>query len=58
MSMAELQVTNLTAKLLAVNPKLGPRDLIRLIVDTGERSADGRRHLMHPQRAVARAKAP
>jgi hypothetical protein len=55
-SMASPQVTNLAAKLLAVNPKLKPQDLIRLIVDTGERSADGRRHLMHPKKAVERAK--
>ncbi len=57
-SMASPQVTNLAAKLLAVNPKLKPQDLIRLIVDTGERSADGRRHLMHPKKALERAKAP
>jgi subtilisin family serine protease len=55
-SMASPQVTNLAAKMLAVNPKLKPQDLIRLIVDTGERSADGRRHLMHPKKAVERAK--
>jgi subtilisin family serine protease len=56
-SMASPQVTNLAAKMLAVNPKLKPQDLIRLIVDTGERSADGRRHLMNPKKAVERAKA-
>jgi len=53
-----IKVTNLAAQLLAVNPRLKPQDQIRLIVDTGERSADGRRHLMHPKKAMERAMAP
>jgi Subtilase family len=56
-SMAAPQVANLAAKMLAVNPALNPADLIRIIVDTGERSADGRRNLMHPGKALAAAKA-
>ena len=56
-SMASPQVANLAAKMLAVNPALTPVDVIRLIVDTGERSADGRRNLMNPQKAVAAARA-
>ena len=54
-SMAAPQVTNLAAKLLAVNPKLTPPDLVRLIASTAETSADGRRHLMHPKKAVEAA---
>lgn len=54
-SMAAPQVTNLAAKLLAVNPKLTPPELARLIVDSGDRSADGRRNLMNPKRALAAA---
>jgi subtilisin family serine protease len=52
-SMASPQVANLAAKLLAVKPGLTPVELIRLIVDTAERSADGRRVLINPRRAMA-----
>lgn len=54
-SMAAPQVANLAAKLLAVNPKLTPADLVRIIVDSAERSDDGRRHLVHPKKALAAA---
>jgi subtilisin family serine protease len=54
-SMAAPQVANLAAKLLAVNPKLTPVALAKLIVDTGDRSADGRRNLMNPKKALAAA---
>jgi subtilisin family serine protease len=54
-SMAAPQVTNLAAKLLAVNPKLTPTDLVRIIVETADNTADGRRHLMNPKKAVAAA---
>jgi hypothetical protein len=56
-SMASPQVANLAAKMLAVNPKLKPTDLIKLIVDTAERTADGRRNLMDAKKAVAAAAA-
>ena len=56
-SMASPQVASLAAKLLAVNPKLTPPQLIKLIVETADRTADGRRNLLHPQKAVAAAKA-
>jgi subtilisin family serine protease len=56
-SMAAPQVANLAAKLLAVNPALKPPELIRIIVETGERSADGRRNLMHPKKALEAARA-
>ena len=56
-SMSAPQVTNLAAKLLAVNPKLTSGDLIRIIVDTADRSADGRRNLINPKKAIAAASA-
>ena len=54
-SMAAPQVTNLAAKLLAVNPKLKPQDVIKLIVDTAERTPDGRRNLINPAKALEAA---
>jgi subtilisin family serine protease len=54
-SMAAPQVTNLAAKLLAINPKLKPQDLIKLIVDTAERTSDGRRNLINPKKALEAA---
>lgn len=56
-SMAAPQVSNLAAKLLAVNPALTPGALIEVITGTAERSADGRRMLMHPQKALAAVRA-
>ncbi|HEY3635044.1 MAG TPA: S8 family serine peptidase [Caldimonas sp.] len=56
-SMASPEVANLAGKLLAVNPKLTPTELIRIIVDTADRSADGRRNLVNPKRALAAARA-
>ena len=55
--MASPQVANLAAKLLVVNPKLKPAELIDIIVKTAERSADGRRNLIHPKKALAAAQA-
>ena len=56
-SMAAPQVANLAAKLLAVNPTLTPQALIEVIAGTAERSADGRRVLMHPKKALAAVQA-
>ena len=56
-SMASPQVANLAGKLLAVNPKLSTAEVIRIIVDTADRSADGRRVLMNPKKAIAAARA-
>ena len=56
-SMAAPQVANLAAKLLALNPTLTPAALIGMITGTAERSADGRRILMHPRNALAAAQA-
>lgn len=56
-SMASPQVANLAGKILAVNPALKPAEVIQLIVSTAEKTADGRRVLIHPARAVAAAEA-
>lgn len=56
-SMASPQVANLAAKMLAVNPKLTPPELAKTIVETAEKTADGRRVLIHPAKAVAAAQA-
>ena len=56
-SMAAPQVTNLAAKLLAVDPKLTPPELVKLMADTADRTADGRRVLIDPKKAVAAAQA-
>jgi hypothetical protein len=55
-SMAAPQVTNLAAKLLTVNPKLTPPELAKIIVETGDRSPDGRRNLVNPKKALEAAK--
>jgi len=51
-SMAAPQVTNLAAKLLAIDPELSPSKVIDLIRRGSDTSQDGRRHLMNPQRSV------
>jgi subtilisin family serine protease len=56
-SMAAPQVTNLAAKMLAINPKLTPPEVIALIRETAEKTADGRRTLIFPAKAVAAATA-
>lgn len=57
-SMASPNVVNLAAKILAVNPALKPPDVIRIIRDTADATADGRRHLINPKKAIAVAPAP
>jgi subtilisin family serine protease len=52
-SMASPEVANLAAKILTVNPRLKPPQVIELIVRTAEKTADGRRTLVDPARAVA-----
>ena len=56
-SMASPQVAGLAAKMLAVNPKLKPAEIIAIIEKTVEKTADGRRLLVHPAKAVAAAQA-
>jgi hypothetical protein len=52
-SMASPNTVNLAAKLLALDPKLTPPEVIKLIVDGATPSPDGRRHNIDPQRSVA-----
>jgi subtilisin family serine protease len=52
-SMASPNVVNLAAKLFALDPKLRPADVIRLIRDGATTTPDGRRHLIDPKRSIA-----
>jgi hypothetical protein len=54
-SMAAPEVTNLAAKILAVRPGLSPTDVVKLIVETSDKTEDGRRVLINPKKAVALA---
>ena len=56
-SMSAPQVTNLAAKMLAVNPGLTPPDVIRIIRETADKTADGRRVLVNPKKAIAAVEA-
>jgi subtilisin family serine protease len=56
-SMSSPQVANLAAKILAVNPKLKPPEVIAIITQTAEKTSDGRRTLINPAKAVAAAQA-
>jgi subtilisin family serine protease len=51
-SMASPQVANLAGKLLAVNPRLTPAQVIEFIVSTADKTADGRRALVNPANAL------
>ena len=53
-SMASPQVANLAAKMLAVDPRLTPPQVIAVIRATATPSADGRRKLIDPKKALAR----
>ena len=54
-SMASPQVTNLAGKILAVNPALKPGDVIDIIRSTADKTADGRRTLINPKKALGAA---
>ena len=56
-SMASPQVAGLAGKLLAINPKLKPIDVIALIERTADKTADGRRTLVNPKKAIVAASA-
>ncbi|MFY9727261.1 MAG: S8 family serine peptidase [Bryobacteraceae bacterium] len=56
-SMASPNVANLAAKILVVNPKLTPPQVIDIIRQTAEKTADGRRNLIDPKKAIAAAQA-
>jgi subtilisin family serine protease len=51
-SMASPNVTNLAAKLFALDPSLTPAQAIDLIKQGATASEDGRRHLVNPKRSV------
>ena len=55
--MASPQVVNLAAKILAVKPNLTPPQVIALIRDTADKTADWRRTLINPKKALAAAEA-
>jgi subtilisin family serine protease len=54
-SMASPQIAGLAGKMLALNPKLTPTELIAKIVSTAEKTADGRRTLVNPKKAMVAA---
>ena len=54
-SMSAPQVTNLAAKIMAVNPALPALEVIDIVKRTAEKTADGRRTLIHPANAMAAA---
>jgi subtilisin family serine protease len=56
-SMASPQVVNLAAKILTVNPKLSPTQVIALIRDNADTTPDGRRTLINPKKTLAAAQA-
>jgi subtilisin family serine protease len=57
-SVASPNVANLAAKIIAVNPKLNPAQVIEIIRDTADKTADGRRNLINPKKAIEAALAP
>jgi subtilisin family serine protease len=54
--MASPQVVNLAAKIIVVNPKLTPVQVIALIRDNADKTPDGRRTLINPKKTLAAAK--
>lgn len=54
-SMASPNVVNLAAKILVVSPRLTPPEVIRIIRDTADATADSRRHLINPKKALSAA---
>ena len=52
-SMASPNALNLAAKLIALDPKLTPAEVIQLMIDGSTPSDDGRRHNLNPKNSVA-----
>jgi hypothetical protein len=52
---ASPNAANAAAKMLAVNPKLSPAQVIEIIRTTADKSVDGRRNLINPKKALAAA---
>ncbi len=57
-SMASPNAANLAAKILAVNSKLTPAEVIAIIRGTEDKTEDGRRFLINPKKAIAQATVP
>ena len=56
-SMASPQVANLAAKMLSINPKLSPTEIISIIKSTSTTDAEGKGLLLiHPANAIAKIK--
>jgi endo-1,4-beta-xylanase len=53
--MASPAVANLAAKVLVVNPHLKPAEVIQIIKNTANKTADGRRNLVNPAAALKAA---
>jgi subtilisin family serine protease len=51
-SMASPNVANLAAKIIAVKPALKPTEVIEIIRSTSDETADGRRKLINPMKAM------
>ena len=51
-SMSAPNVTNLAAKLFAIDPSLTPEEVISLIVLGCDTTEDGRRHLINPKKSI------
>ena len=51
-SMAAPQVANLASKIIAINPVLTSAETLKVIISTAEKTADGRRVLIHPAKAL------
>jgi subtilisin family serine protease len=56
MSMAFPNVANLAAKILVLNPKLTPPQVIDTIRNTAEETPDDRRNPIDPKKAIAAAR--
>ena len=54
-SMSAPQVANLAGKILALRPELKPTEVIGIIRETAEKTADGRRTLINPKKAMTAA---
>jgi subtilisin family serine protease len=57
-SMSSPNAANLAAKILTVNPRLSPAEVISIIRTTADKTADGRRNLINPIKAIAAASTP
>ena len=51
-SMASPNVANLATKILAIKPSLKPEEVIAIIQDSADATADGRRKLIDPSKAI------